>query len=413
MFFRYFIAIFLFQLLLSTPAQTAFQRTKIAVLDFEVVGENKSENGSVGTMVAEWFITSIVKTGRFDVVERAMMKKIVEEQKLSVMGLIDEESATKAGKILGVKAIVTGSVLDLKDRFEINSRLINVENGSIIAAESIRGNNGGDTRSIVEQLTEKIINNFPLTGYIVKKTDKNVIIDLGSESGLVAGTEFIVFKDGEVIKHPKTGEILNIVPIITGRISIVQTDLNTAEGEILIEESGGIEYGHQIRSKALPNKNPDSQPKNVSSKILKNTSHISSKDDSTDQHLSTAQEKQMKQVNKSSVEERNATEVGSKSNQNVSNSSTKPTTKKTRTKMDAFDSAQLYKALDNVSVGIPIRWINPLTGTIFNISLGSPTEGSNINHCRNVIISSSKPNGQSDSSKTLLCKNKKGTWDFQ
>jgi len=186
-----FIALFL--IFIPASAQSGFQRTKIAVLDFEVIGD-KAENGSIGTMVAEWFITSIVKTGRFDVVERALMKKIIEEQKLSAAGVIDEDSATKIGKILGVKAIVTGSVLTLKDRIEVNSRLINVENGSIIAAESIRNESNGDTRSLVEQLTVKIINNFPLTGYIVKKSAKTVIIDLGSDSGLTTGTEFAVYK---------------------------------------------------------------------------------------------------------------------------------------------------------------------------------------------------------------------------
>jgi curli biogenesis system outer membrane secretion channel CsgG len=61
-----------------------------------------------------------VKTGRFEVVERALLQKILEEQKLSMTGVIDKSSASQIGKVLGVKAIITGSVLKFKKTIEIN-----------------------------------------------------------------------------------------------------------------------------------------------------------------------------------------------------------------------------------------------------------------------------------------------------
>ncbi|WP_457576910.1 FlgO family outer membrane protein [Desulfomarina sp.] len=244
------LVLFLSSFLVSvTPRNSSadFQKTKIAVLDFVLHGDKLNTQG-MGAIISEWFITSIVKSGRFDVVERAMLQKIISEQKLATTGLIDENSASELGKILGVKVIITGSVLKLKNSIEINSRVISVESGSIIAAENIRGSASDDLQSLVELLTKRIIRNFPLTGYIVKRDGKSVIVDLGLTAGLDYGTEFIVFKEGEVIKHPKTGEVLDVEQIHTGKIRITKVRRNVAEGIILQENKIGIAYGQMVQS---------------------------------------------------------------------------------------------------------------------------------------------------------------------
>ena len=225
-----------------------FKKTKIAVLDFDLKGDSFTTE-DMGGIVAEWFTTSLVQDGRFEVVERALLQKIVEEQKLGMTGLIDETSSTEIGKILGVKIIITGSVLQFGENIEVNARIINVRTGSIVAAENVRSNTNENLRAVIEQLTKQIVKNFPLTGYVVKIRDKNVLIDLGAASGLQVGMEFIVFKEGEVIKHPKTGEVLQVEQIRTGLIKITDIGGNIATAEVLSEESGQkILYGQLVQS---------------------------------------------------------------------------------------------------------------------------------------------------------------------
>ena len=233
--------------LCTSSAKADFQKTKIAVLDFESTGD-KLETADMGEILSEWFITSLVKSGRFDVVERAMLRKIISEQQLSTTGAIDEQSAATLGKILGVKIVISGYLVKQGDTVEINSRVINVENGSIVAAESIRCNSRNDLHALVEQLTTKIIRNFPLAGFVVKKNPTSVIIDLGLDAGLSSGTEFIVYREGEIIKHPKTGEVLDVEEIPTGRLRIAKVSKNVAEGDILSQEAGGILAGHLVKS---------------------------------------------------------------------------------------------------------------------------------------------------------------------
>ncbi|EKD38456.1 MAG: hypothetical protein ACD_75C00729G0001, partial [uncultured bacterium] len=66
--------------------------------------------------------------------------------------------------------------------------------------------------------------------------------------GLAVGTEFVVYKEGEIIKHPKTGEVLDVEKIQTGQIRITKVDSNVAIGDILSEVGEGIRYGQMVKS---------------------------------------------------------------------------------------------------------------------------------------------------------------------
>lgn len=243
----------------NTQSYAEFKKTKIAVLDFELRGDN-FKTKDMGGIVAEWFTTALVQDGRFQVVERAMLKKLIEEQKLGMSGLIDESSSAHLGKILGVKTIISGSVLQFQDTIEINARIINVSTGSIVAAENLRSNTSDNLKEAIGRLTTKIVKNFPLTGYLVKRRDNTVLIDLGATSGLQTGMEFIVFKEGDVIKHPKTGEVLEVEQIRTGLIKITEFTANTATAEILeIAPKQEIRYGQLVQS--VRKKDPTTEEK--------------------------------------------------------------------------------------------------------------------------------------------------------
>ncbi len=235
-------------LLLPLNASADFKKTKIAVLDFQLQGDS-FENKDLGAIVAEWFITSMVKEGRFDVVERRLLQKIISEQKLAMTGLIDTSSATQLGKLLGVKVIISGSVMKLRNMVEINARIIDVESASIIAAENVRSSRNDNLQDLVIEMSKKIIKNFPLEGYIVNRNGEILTLDLGIRTGVKPGMKFIVFKEGQVIKHPKTGEVLDVERIETGLVTITEVRKKICKARIDEEKNpGSIEYGQLVKS---------------------------------------------------------------------------------------------------------------------------------------------------------------------
>jgi len=245
-----FLIVLTFFISIPLAANADFRRTKIAVLDFELKGAG-FETEDMGAIVAEWFITAFVKEGRFDVVERGLLKKILNEQKLGMSGILDEATATKLGKLLGVKIIISGSVLKFQNILEINARIIDVETASIIAAENVESSASVRLQDLVVRMSAKIIKNFPLEGYIVRrKTGKwRVSIDLGRIAGVKEGMEFIVYKEGQIIRHPKTKEILDVETIETGKIVITKVRDKISKADIVKEITpGAIRFGQMVKS---------------------------------------------------------------------------------------------------------------------------------------------------------------------
>jgi TolB-like protein len=225
-----------------------FKKTKIAVLDFQLVGD-KLKTEDIGKIVAEWLITGLVETGRFDVIERALLQKVVEEQKIGISGMIDQRSAAQLGKLLGVKTIVSGTVLSVGGSVEINARLISVETGSIMTAEKVRADRSDRLNDLVSQIVSKIVQAFPVEGYIVQRVDNSITIDLGRMGGIREGMKFIAYKEGKVIRHPKTGEVLDVETVEIGEVEIQNVREKTSNGIILREVAkGAIEYGMMVRS---------------------------------------------------------------------------------------------------------------------------------------------------------------------
>ncbi len=244
-------------LIISFSSYADFNKNKIAILDFQVQGSGFDVK-DMGQIVAEWLTTDFVKAGRFEIVERRMLKQILEEQQLMEIGVVDQEKVIKLGKLLGVEAIITGSIIKFPGAMEVNTRIINIERASIIAADNIQGNNTAELRPLVQKMALKIMHNFPLEGYIVRRNsnDKHVTIDLGSSAGVMQGMEFIVYKEGEVIRHPKTGEVLDVRHLELGKIRIAEVREKIANGTILYEKpSQAIKYGHLVKS-AVPSTTP-------------------------------------------------------------------------------------------------------------------------------------------------------------
>jgi TolB-like protein len=113
---------------------TLQKTAKIAVIEFSNLNGKATD---FGKYIAEELTTRLFKSGKFQIIERRLIAKIMDEQKISATGLVDEKSASKFGKILGVDAIATGTVADLNTSVRINSRLIATESGSVFAAASV------------------------------------------------------------------------------------------------------------------------------------------------------------------------------------------------------------------------------------------------------------------------------------
>lgn len=110
------------------------QKNKIAIMEFVDMQGNVS---NLGKYISEELTTRLYRTGKFEVIERQLLDKIIQEQKISLSGIVDENSAVELGKILGVDAIATGTIGDLGISVKINARLISAESGKLFSVASV------------------------------------------------------------------------------------------------------------------------------------------------------------------------------------------------------------------------------------------------------------------------------------
>lgn len=255
---------------LTVSAYADYQKNKIAVLPFSLQGEN-FETEDMGMIVAEWLTTAFVKDGRFEVVERRLLGQIIEEQQMVEAGLVSQETASEIGRLLGVKVIISGSVMKLRNIIEVNARIIDVTSASIVTAENVRSSKVTNLQTLVIQMADKIIKNFPLEGYIANREGMNVVIDLGDIAGVKPGMRFMAYTEGDAVRHPKTDEILYVKKNKTGIIRITGVQSKISEGIIVEEISpNAIEYGDFVKSvnfiENLPSESDINAPASVQKK---------------------------------------------------------------------------------------------------------------------------------------------------
>lgn len=94
---------------------------------------------TAGIMISERLTTRLVKRGDLEVVERALLDKVAKEIKFQMSDFVAAESATRVGEMLGVEAVVTGTIMELDDdRVELNIRLIQTKTAKVLMASDAR-----------------------------------------------------------------------------------------------------------------------------------------------------------------------------------------------------------------------------------------------------------------------------------
>lgn len=114
--------------LVSVSTVSAQDRKRIAVVDFdyatvrEPVAAAFGTDVDVGKGIADMLIENFVRSGVYSVVEREALDAIMTEQAFSNSDRADSSSAVALGKLLGVDAIVIGSISEFgRDDTETNT----------------------------------------------------------------------------------------------------------------------------------------------------------------------------------------------------------------------------------------------------------------------------------------------------
>ncbi len=287
---------------LASSAVAAAAKPRVAVIEFK----DKTSHYSwyrAGEAAQDMFVSELVKSGKYSVIEREQLAAIMQEKGLSLSGDIDPKTAVKAGKLLGVEYLVTGALTELgvadrgarvpgfgglpsvrvgsqKMDASIDARMINTTTGEIVWADTakettsdasvyVAGAGGGVDdkrkldrvlRPVVVKLAESMgkvgaptsglggaSDASGIAGKIAKVEGGSVFLNVGAEAGVKEGDAFDVFRVGNVIKDPDTGEVLGSDETKVGRVKITKVmgpRLSTAS----VVDGSGFKAGDMVKN---------------------------------------------------------------------------------------------------------------------------------------------------------------------
>jgi len=100
----------------AAPPAPAAPKRRVAVMNFDygtvrtTVAQIFGTDQDVGKGISDLLVQKLVQDGKYSVIERNALDKILAEQNFSNSDRADSNTAAKIGKILGVDAIIIGSI---------------------------------------------------------------------------------------------------------------------------------------------------------------------------------------------------------------------------------------------------------------------------------------------------------------
>ena len=120
-----------------TDAGSEVQGKKIAIIPFSYA-DGRAGATKDGSVISERLSIKMINMHKFEIIERSVLDKVMNELKLQSSGMIDASSAQQLGKVLGVEAIITGTLVETSNgQIEVNARLIKTQTAQAIGASQV------------------------------------------------------------------------------------------------------------------------------------------------------------------------------------------------------------------------------------------------------------------------------------
>ncbi len=273
------------------PAATTTHR-RVAVLDFDYGTVHSSVTGlygsdvDVGKGVAIMLLSALSQNGTYTVVERGQLDRVLNEQNFQQDARSDVTSAAKLGRLLGVDAIIIGSITqyqredknislglrkESKATVTIDARIVQIGTGEILGVARGRGESkrarmktqeddhpmyrrgqdawsadlagtilGEATRAAVDSLVIQLAaaapkipeTVAPITALVADVSGSELVINAGTTGGVRIGSEYTVVRPGREIRDPGTGKLLRRATTPVGKIKITSADEGSATGTL-------------------------------------------------------------------------------------------------------------------------------------------------------------------------------------
>ena len=151
---------FLFYVCFFMIPVLAGAQTTVAIGDFQN-RTNRIYLDSWEQKIPEFLQSELSGSSEIVLVERQSLQAILEEQALTMTGLVDSSTAQEVGRLLSAQYVITGTIHMSGNRLRIDARVINVSTGKIVS-EKVQSRNEKHLDRMVTLLGDNL--RYQLTG---------------------------------------------------------------------------------------------------------------------------------------------------------------------------------------------------------------------------------------------------------
>lgn len=161
---------------------------KLRVAVFDPTSSSTSIDEGTKIAVREIISSTIVNAGNYDIVERSLLEKVMQEQQFSNSGAVDDNDATEIGKLAGANKIVLSIIATMNGKQMLSIKMIDVKTANVERQVVDMVNNLFDD---VKQMTLKFVN---AEGTIMlDSNEKNGDFKIVSDVPKVSANEIVLY----------------------------------------------------------------------------------------------------------------------------------------------------------------------------------------------------------------------------
>ena len=161
-------------------------------MDFKTKGYSVQEGEE--TLLLAGITDQLLEKGRVQLVERALLDKLLGELKLGSSELADRRTALAVGKLMAARLIASGTIVYSGPHTQVSLRIFETETGRITASINETVGSAVPVSELADQITRnlntKLDEKYPIRGKIVRMDNNTAWMNIGANVGVVEGQTY-------------------------------------------------------------------------------------------------------------------------------------------------------------------------------------------------------------------------------
>lgn len=301
-------------LLLLADAASGQQKKRVAVLSFDDAAVESSAAKALGTTqdvgasLADVLVKELLKGGTYSIIERRAIDQVLKEQNFSNSSRVDAKTAAAIGRLLGVDAIIMGSVtqfgleesavavgagslnritrgmvgggkrVNTTATVSMTARMVDTSTGEILTAASGSGQSSkasvgasgstavdmtassfqdsmlGEAVNLATQQVATTLNEFgsklaavrvDYSGLVADVSGTTLILNVGKLRGVQVGDTIDISRAGRQILDPQTKKVIRTIVEKVGTAKVTEAD--DASATATLTGTAAVQVGDQVK----------------------------------------------------------------------------------------------------------------------------------------------------------------------